>query len=156
MSQSSQSYRLDTGFSFFNDNAWSAGAETEDDDDRCYLGRELSGNTSQQFVTYGHREKLCMRNSLSKSKKFEEAAIRNWYCGVVTGEDRIRFLHNQSTADFQSEKEGQVIKPMCCKILYLLCFAVLGILADCPPTLQSFPRLQFLTLGFWLHRIYLV
>ncbi|CAM6033354.1 unnamed protein product [Sphagnum compactum] len=25
----------------------------------------------------------------------------------VTGEDRIRFLHNQSTADFQSEKEGQ-------------------------------------------------
>jgi folate-binding Fe-S cluster repair protein YgfZ len=26
----------------------------------------------------------------------------------VTGEDRIRFLHNQSTADFQSLKEGQV------------------------------------------------
>jgi hypothetical protein len=84
-----------------------------------------------------------MRDSLSKAKKFEEAAIQNWYCGVVTGEDRIRFLHNQSTADFQSEKEGQVIKPMHCKILHLECFAVLSILADCPPTLQSFPGLWF-------------
>jgi hypothetical protein len=32
---------------------------------------------------------------------------------------------------------------MRCKILHLECFAVLSILADCPPTLQSFPGLWF-------------
>lgn len=27
---------------------------------------------------------------------------------IVTGDDRIRFLHNQTSADFQSLKSGQV------------------------------------------------
>lgn len=31
--------------------------------------------------------------------------------GKVSGEDRIQFLHNQTTANFESHSEGQVVRP---------------------------------------------